>query len=414
MERFAPERARLENGLVVLTARLDTPVEAVVILYNAGSLHESPGATGLAHLTEHMMFRGTPTLPQGRIDEITSELGGVNNAMTTSDNTAYYFVLPPGSWGAALTIEADRMRGLTLDPAAFETERRIALEERRMLDDDPDSVLDEALEALAFERHPYRFPVVGLLKDLERLTLEDLRQYYTTYYRPNNAVLAVAGPIDPAAVVAAAQELFGGIEPAEVPTRPIVRDPDQQAPRHAEVTADVASPRVALGYRCPEAMHPDSPALELLATLLSSGRSSRLYEALVAQDGRVSEVAAVRLLQRDPGLFTISATLQPGVPAQDVQTVVLGLLDRLAGEGPSQTELAKARKLAALEQRIGHETALSLAGFLAFWESLGGWENGEAFERRVLETTADDVVRVLDSYFKPSMRNSAWLIPKGA
>jgi zinc protease len=410
-----PHRCVLPNGLTVLSVpRPASPAVAILIIYRAGSLHEPPGRTGLAHLTEHMMFRGTPRRPDGAIDDLTNGLGGINNAMTTSDYAAYYFALPEDHWRVALSIEADRMCCCDMAPAVFETERRITIEERKMLDDDPESVLDEALEGLAFRRHPYRFPVIGLLPHLETISVGDLRDFYETRYVPGNAVLAVVGEVDVAEVEDVAGEAFGGIpsRPASEPDVPA--EPKQTEPRALSLARDVCVPRLSLAFHCPEAANPDSLPLDVLATLLASGRSSRLYRNLVAGDADVTEVSATRLLQRDPGLFTISAELSPGGDPLACENAILEVLADLRREGVPARELDKARNLAALDRWLGQETSLGVAGFLGFWELIGGWELGVEFEERLTRVTAEEVAGALDAHFDPETRSSAWLVPRSA
>ena len=408
-----PRRCVLPNGLTVLAAsRPASPAVAVLIIYRAGSLHEPPGRTGLAHLTEHMMFRGSSRHPDGTIDELTNGLGGFNNAMTTSDYAAYYFALPNEHWRVALSVEADRMHSCEMDPVIFETERRIAIEERKMLHDDPESVLDEALEALAFERHPYRFPVIGLLPHLETITIGDLRTFYETRYVPGNAVLAVVGDVDSREVEDAAAELFGGVPPGIICEPEVPAEPPQTDSRSLSLTRDVSIPRLSLAFHCPEAASPDSLPLDVLATLLATGRSSRLYRRLVTGDGGSTEVSATRLLQRDPGLFTVCAELSPGEEPRACEDAILTVLADLSREGVLSDELNKARSLSALEMWLGHETSLGVAGFLGFWELVGGWELGVEFEKRLRQVTAEEIAGVLDAYFDPETRNSAWLVPR--
>jgi zinc protease len=406
-------RRVLANGLVVVVAeRRTAPLAATTLIYRAGSLHEEPGKTGLAHLMEHMMFRGTPTNPQGMIDATTGGRGGINNALTTTDYTAYYFLLPREHWRVPLEIEADRMVNCALDPGPFEKERRVALEERKMLEDDPDTALDEAIDRLALTCHPYRNPVVGLREDLETLSFADLKRFYADCYRPNNAILAIAGDVDADGVLRAAEELFGGIEPGVLPVASGLVEPPQRGPRHINVRGVAATPGVEIAFRCPESTHPDTPVIEVLATLLAGGRGSRFHRAFVAGDGPATDVAATRFLQKDPGLFYISASLHEGVDPGRFEEDVLTMLADLRRTGPSPQELERARRLFRVDLVFGRETALGLAGSIGFWEMLGGRELGDAFERSLLVVSGDDVVRILDTYFDPDVRSSAWLVPE--
>ncbi|MFH1502476.1 MAG: pitrilysin family protein [Candidatus Eisenbacteria bacterium] len=416
----APVRTTLGNGLTVLCAgRPAAPVVAVLILYRAGSARDPDGLKGLAHLAEHMMFRGTSRFPDGTIDDLTNGLGGVNNAVTTHDYTAYYFVLPRENWRVALELEADRMSNCLLDVSAFDSERNIAIEERQMLDDEPESVLDEALENLAYERHPYRFPVVGLVPDLRRASASDLRAFYRTHYRPSNAVLAVAGAAEPEEVERVAREAFrtersGGSAAGGLSRFPeVAPEPRQKAPRSVALRRESGIPRLMTAFHCPEATHADSPALEVAAVLLGSGRSSRLYQRLVASDGDVNDVSVCRLLQPYPGLFTVSAELSEGGSVEACEQDVLEELSRLADVGPSTDELVRSKRLWRLDHAVGTETSLGLAGSLGFWELLGDWTLGDRFAEAVDSVTAEEVSRAVGAYLDPDVRNSAWMTIEG-
>jgi zinc protease len=412
-----PRATTLENGLrVVCALRPRATVVAVLILYGAGSLRDPTGLSGLAHLAEHMMFRGSARFPDGAVDDITNRLGGVNNAVTTNDYAAYYFVFPKESWRVALDIEADRMTSCLLDEAAFATERNIAVEERQMVDDEPEAVLDEALQRIAFERHPYGLPVVGLLADLERAGLGDLRRFYESWYAPCNAVLAVAGDVAPELVLEAASSSMASIAEAGRRGRcfePPEPEPTQHAPRSVRIRRDSGIPRVSVGFRCPAVLQADSPALDLVAVILGTGRSSRLYGRLVASGGDVNDVSVDRMLQSHESLLTVTAELSEHGDLEACEHAVVDEIRRLARSGPSLDELSKAKLLWRLERSLGCETSLGLAGHLAFWEFEDGWERGERYERLVLSATRDDVARVAAAYLNPDVRNSAWMLPAG-
>jgi zinc protease len=405
----------LPNGLVVLVSpRVGVGSAAVMLLYKVGSRHDPAGQTGIAHLMEHMMFRGTGAFPAGAIDSATAAAGGVNNATTTADHTAYYFVLPSEHWRLPLEIEADRMSNCVLDERAFETERRIAVHERNMLDDDPESILDEAIERLAFRRHPYRNPVVGLHEDLERVNLGNLQAHYASYYVPNNAVLVVVGDVNPDEVARAADELFGPIDARDVPVPEPCTEPPQEAPRKVEVPSEHASQQAVVAFRCPRATDRSAPELEVLATLLATGTGSVLHRRLVESRELTADVSAYRLLQADPTLFHVAAHLHPDADPLEFLNVVLDVLEELKDGGASEGELATARSLARLDLLLGRETCLGLAGALGLWESLDRWEAAADFERRMLEMTRDDVRRVVNEHFGSETWSAAWLVPRTA
>ncbi len=406
-----PSRTILRNRLrVVALPRPDSPVVAVLVMYAAGSVRDPEGLTGLAHLTEHMMFRGSRRFGDGVVDALTNSVGGVNNAMTTNDYAAYYFVLPRESWRVALEIEADRMTGCVMDGAAFETERSVAIEERRMLDDEPEAALDEALELMSYDRHPYRYPVVGLLSDLESVTHDALVSFYRSNYTPDNAVVVVVGDVDPDGVVKTARACFEGLAPADpAEAAPPDPDPERRSPRHVVLERGSGIPRLALGFRCPGAEHPDSPAVELATAMLGSGRSSRLYTRLVADGGDVNEVSVGRALQRYPGLLTITAELSEGGDMESCEAAILEELRRLAGEAPPQAELEKARLQWRLDHSVSRESSLGMAGFLGYWELLDRWELGRDFDAATQAVEPQDVSRVAGLFLDPELRNSAWL-----
>jgi zinc protease len=417
-----PRKAVLPNGLVLLTVtREASPIVAVLLMYRAGSLYEPPGKTGLAHLTEHMMFRGTPARPQGGIDQLTGRLGGTNNAMTTCDHALYYFVLPSEHWVTPLSIEADRMFHCEFGREAFETERRVAIEERMMLDDDPETLLYEAVDALAFDAHPYRYPVIGLMDDLEGITLQDLRAFYAERYRPEEAVLAVVGAVSHDEVLAEVGTLFGATPP------PLAGEPSSRArgpgsdprfadrpptePRRSVLTGLSPSPEVVVSFRTPAAKHEDTPALELLSALLSSGRSSIMYTRLVDDLGVATDVSASKIPQTDPGLLYLSASLHAGVSPEACEKEILDIVSGLVRSGVSEDGLSRAKNLTRVDLMLGRETSLGQAGALAFWECLGDWRLGEEHEKRIEQATAADVRRVAERYLDPSTRSSAWLVP---
>ncbi len=411
MTGTAPERTVLPNGLVVVTALEGrAPLAAVLVLYRCGSRDEPPGKTGVAHLVEHMMFRGTTAFPAGAVDAATGRLGGINNAVTTPDYTAYYFVLPDGHWRDALVMEADRMAGCTLDRESLEMERRVAVEERKMLDDDPEAMLDEAVAALAYTAHPYRNPVIGLRADIESLTLDDVGAFYRTFYTPSNAVVVAAGDVSHDEVVAQVERVFGAMTSQPRPDSRPEPEPPQRSPRRAVVRTSIKTREVVLAFRCPPATAPDSAAVELLPALLATGRSSRLWRRLVVEESIAADVSTVRVLSRDPGLFTISATLHPGVDIRRAEDAVLRELTVMRRDGLSEDELAKAKNLVRVDLMLARETCLGLAGALGFWECLGGWERGLAFERAIEQARPQAVLEALEDYLDSETRSTVWLV----
>ncbi len=408
----AAEETVLENGLrVVVLPFLDWPVAATLVSYRAGSLQEPAGCAGIAHLMEHMMFRGTERFPGGTIDDLTARLGGVNNAVTTTDYAAYYFALPGAGWRTALEVEADRMQHCHIDRDVLEIERRIALEERRMAADDPESMLDEALDASMFGEHAYGRPVLGLMEDIARLTADDLRAFYRARYVPGNVSIIVVGGVAANDVFETCRRLFGmipgGPEQMPVTMRPLPR----REARRERMTVDRSTPRVALGFPTPEATHPDSPALELLVSLIASGRSSRLYDHLVRRGRLATEVLCSRLLQREPGIFTLSASLHPESSPESAVDAMLEVVSDVAGGTVGHDEFEKARRLARADLAAAHDTALGAAATFGLWEAIDTWREGLRFEERLELVEADDLRRVAATYLDSAFVTSMTLHP---
>lgn len=383
-----------------------------MIWYRAGSFYESPGKTGLAHLVEHMMFRGTSARPTGAIDAETGRLGGFNNAVTTHDHAVYYFVVPREHWRTPLEIEADRMVNCLFEPGEFETERRIAVEERKSDRDDPETILDEEVDRLAFASHPYRNPVAGRIGDLEKLSVSDAVGYYLERYTPGNAVLVVVGDIPAEEVRGAVEELFAGhSRRGPAPPRP-ARAREERGRRHSVVSGFTTSAEVAIAHLIPPVTDPDTAALEVLGAALASGRSSRLYAGLVRGRRLSNDVTGFKFALRDPGLFYISGRLLPGIRPETLEAAVDEILSQMATGGMDEPELEKAKAQAELGFRQASETTLGLAGILGLWESLGGWELAWSLERRVREVTPSEVARALGTYFDRGSRVSVWLVPE--
>jgi len=408
------ERTLLENGLTLLTVELnDHPLVATVMLYGVGSVDEPAGKSGLAHLMEHMMFRGTREHPAGAIDSVTGRLGGLNNAVTTHDTTSYYFVMPAAEWRTPLALEADRMVGCELSELAFEAERRIALEERGMLDDDPEALADEELDRIAFGAHPYGRPVVGEREDIERLSVEDLRAFYAAHYSPSNAVLVVCGDVLADEVRSAAEEYFGSLPGEPLAIREPMARGAECVRNHRTIEERHAVPQVVMAFPCPPAVDPTTPALDVVASLLASGRSSLLYRRLVEERDVAVDVAAYRVLTRHPGLFYIAATLLEGADPAVVDEEVSAALEELKSGGLSAAELAKGRRLVRTDVLRARETRLGIAGGLALWEALAGWDVGWAYEEAASGAGREAVVAAARAVFDEEKRSSVWLRPRG-
>ncbi|MBH0195063.1 MAG: insulinase family protein, partial [Nitrospira sp.] len=312
----------LSNGMKVLLVEVPkAPVATVQVWYRVGSRNEVMGRAGLSHMLEHMMFKGTAKYPKGSFSRIIRKNGGVDNAFTGQDFTAYFENLSADRVELALELEADRMQGLILDNNEFTTEREVVKEERRLRsEDDPQGALVEALFAQTFLSHPYHWPVIGWFADLDAMSLDDLQRHYDTFYSPNNATLVVVGDIKADALLPTIKRLFEPIPKGPSPKQTISPEPDQRGERRIVLKREAQVPSVMMGFRVPNYSSDDAYALGLLESILSNGKSSRLYQSLVHdQKNSLSVGAEYSLLQTDSGLFYFYSLVSPGAKVDAVE-----------------------------------------------------------------------------------------------
>jgi zinc protease len=408
----------LDNGLRVLILEDHrSPIVSVQIWYRVGSRNERPGATGLAHFLEHMMFKGTPSHGKGEFARVVEQNGGQDNAFTTQDVTSYFVNIAADRLDLVLRLEADRMRNLLLDPAEVDSEREVVMEERRTrAEDDSDGVLSEEVSAIAFKAHPYGWPIIGWMEDLKRIDVGELRAFYDTYYVPNNAVLVVVGDVDPPRVLARVQEVFGRI-PRGRATPPVAAvEPAQRGERRVVVKKPGAKlPVVYVAYHAPTAASPDAAPLELLSTILSEGRASRLYRKLVYE--RQMALAAggdYSYFSHDPNLFWFWATPQPGHAPEAMEQALLGEIELLKNEPVPEEELERAKNQIEASFVWRQDSVHSRASTLARFELAGSWRLVERFVPKIRAVTAADIQRVARAYFPPDRKNVGILLPDDA
>src|SRR5690348_8673388 len=275
-------RYRLDNGLGLIAA-VDrrAPIVALQTWFRVGSRHERPGATGMAHLFEHLMFGQTENLPPGEFDRLVERTGGESNAATWVDWTYYRLSLPTRDLALGVRLEAERMQHLVLEHTPVEAERDVVTNERReRVEDDVDGWLDEQLMALAFQVHPYRWPTIGWMEDIRALPLDEIRAFYRTWYAPNNATLVVVGDFDEADLLEKVAATYGAIPPAVMPAITDPLEPAQKGERVRRAAKPIATDRLLCGYRAPGQADPDWAVLEIISTLLAGSPSARLYRRL--------------------------------------------------------------------------------------------------------------------------------------
>lgn len=414
---------QLENGLTVLV--LPDPRAPVVtnqVWYNVGSRHEHSGVTGVSHMLEHMMFRGSEAYPPGEFTRIIARLGGSQNAFTGQDFTAYFQVLGSEHWETAMAMEAERMHALRLTEDQFQPERDVVIEERRLTRDDrPTALLHEQFMAAAFLNSPYGHGVIGWMTDIENYTLKDVQAWYDAWYAPNNAVVVVVGDVDPDEVIAAAGRHYGPIPARPLPEIKPRTEIAQRGERRVVLRVPAEVPHLLMGWKTPSiptllasgAAPDDAYALMVAAGILSSGRSSRLDRELVRGQelalGANAGYSGYSLLET---LFTLSAA--PSSLA-DIETLELALLDqirRLIEIPVSAAELQRV-KAQVIASEVFRQDSLNARAFeLGMLETLGlGWRVGEDSAKRIRAVTAEDVQRVAQTYLIPDTRSVAILDP---
>jgi zinc protease len=410
----------LPNGLKVLVKPDNrAPTVAHMVWYKAGSIDEVNGRTGVAHVLEHMMFKGTRSIGPGEFSRRVAAMGGRENAFTSRDYTGYFQQVHKSKLGDVMALEADRMGNLQLTKEEFDKEIRVVMEERRLrTEDKATALLYEQLMASVFTANPYRQPVVGWMSDLEAMTVDDARAWYDAWYTPSNAVLVVAGDVDPDAVIALAESTYGTWPARAVPPRKPQTEPVQKGLRRIEVKAPADNPYVALAFRVPGLSSIDTDreafALEVLSSVLDSGDSSRLTRHIV-RGSRVANQAGAgyNLVQRGPALFTLDGTPADGRTTADVERALRAEIARIAAEGVPQAELERV-KVQYVAQRVYKRDsvfgqAMEIAGL-----TMVGLSSGDADRilTKVRAVTSDEVKAVAAKYFGDDALTVATLLPQ--
>ncbi|MBI4637461.1 MAG: insulinase family protein [Candidatus Rokubacteria bacterium] len=407
--------ATLDNGLrVLLLEDHRSPIVSFQVWYRVGSRNEARGATGIAHFLEHLMFKGTPRHGPRQYARLVEQNGGQDNAFTTQDVTSYFVNVAADRLDLVLDLEADRMRNLLLDPREIDAERQVVIEERRTrTEDDPDGFLGEEVGALAFKAHPYGSPIIGWMEDLRRLTPEEIRAFYDTYYVPNNAIVVAVGDFQAPGLLEKIKRHFGTIARGADPPPVRTVEPAQNGERRVTVRKQAELPIVYVAYHVPSQRSEDAPALEVLSTILSGGRASRLYRKLVYEGQAALEAGGdYSYFSLDPNLFWFWATAMPGRDPATLEQALLAEMERLRTEPVSDEELARAKNQIEAAFVFQQDSIHRRASLLARFELIGGWALGERFVDRIRAVTAADLQRVAQTWFPDHGRNVGVLLPK--
>jgi zinc protease len=395
----------LANGLRLFVVQdHTTPILNLQVWYHVGSKDERPGRTGFAHLFEHLMFKGSAHVPAEEHSRIVEAAGGVDNAYTNDDATVYWETVPSNFLERVLWLEADRMASLNVDEANFHSEREVVKEERRMrVEDPPYGRVFEDLYAAAFTVHPYHHTTIGSMDDLNQATLADVREFYKTFYRPDNATVVIVGDVSPEDCWAAAQKYFGGIPKPDQPVpRQKLVEPPQTGEKQLTKSYGASSPLPAVieGYKITAAFTPDYYPLNLASNILSAGESSRLYRRLVYETQIAAQTAGVGNFTEDPNLFLLFAVMNQGKTAEEGRAAIEAVLADMKSGPVSSSELVKAKNQMMAGYIFGRAADQQTADSLGLAAVIGG--NPELLNSdpgTFLRVTPEDVQRVAREYF---------------
>jgi len=406
----------LDNGLhVILHQDKSTPIVAVSVMYHVGSKNENPERTGFAHFFEHLMFEGSENVGRGEFDKYIQKAGGTLNANTTYDRTYYFEILPSNQLALGLWLESERMMHARVDETGIETQREVVKEERRQrIDNQPyGSLLEETMKR-CYSNHPYRWPVIGSMAHLEAAQEADYKQFYTDFYVPNNAVLAIAGDIDIDEAKSLISQYFSGIPKSAKPVyRPRVVEPPLGGEVRDTVFDNIQLPAVIQAYRIPAQGTKDYYAVDMLGRILSNGESSRLYRSLVDEQQKALFVGNFALGLEDPGVSIAFGITNMGVDVQDLEMAIDGEVKKVQDELISETEYQKLRNQIENEFVSSFSRVSGIAENLATYYMFYGDANLINTEiDRYLAVTREDIQAAARKYFVPSNRVVLYYLPK--
>ena len=390
-------RAGLPNGLTVLVQEDRTaPVVAIVTHVKAGYFDETDDENGLAHALEHMFFKGTKKRGVGDIAKETKANGGYLNAHTIYDNTTYYTVLPSSGFAKGLDIQADAYANSVIDAGELAKEMEVIIQEAKRKSDSPSAVATETLYELLHDAHRMRRWRIGREPGLRSFTRDKMNRFYRNFYRPGNTILSISGDVDAADALRRVTDLYGGLESVEPVRSPGPPEPEHEGFRYRELSGDVAQSQLVLGWRTPGTLDPDTPILDVAASILATGRASRLYRS-VREKQLASSVGAYDYTPTELGVFVVHAETEPETTAE-AAGVIWDQLHQLRVGALEEHELTRVRRIFEARWARRLETAEGRANYLAEWEVLGDWRLGEQYYERFMSASADDVQRVARKY----------------
>jgi zinc protease len=415
--KFQYQITTLPNGLtVVLSEDHSTPIVHVNLTYHVGSKNEKPGRTGFAHLFEHLMFKGSKNVQPEAHTSMLASIGGQSNAYTTDDETVFWETVPAWYLPLTLWLEADRMATLRIDKDTFENEREVVKEERRMrIDNQPYGRLNEIIYDQAFTVHPYKHATIGSMQDLEAASVDDVRDFYHTYYVPANATLVLVGDFDTVQALQMVSNYLGRVPKADKPVpRDIPQEPPQTKEKRVSLQEPWPLPAVVVAYHVTRDGNPDSYPLHIAAKVLSDGQTSRIYKKLVYEKQLAVAAFGNANLIEDPNLFYAVAIVQPGHSTDEVASTLIEELDRLKTEPITEHELQRTKNQFARDYIFGRLSNQQKAGQLSHAVVIHNDIKTADGEFDIFQNiTVADVQRVARTYFRPENRLVLTLMPSG-
>lgn len=416
-QEFPVATRTLKNGMKVLVQTdHNIPNIALYIFYRIGSRNERPGTTGISHFFEHMMFNGAKKYGPGELDKVMEANGGSNNAYTTRDVTVYQDWFPRSALPLIYDIESDRIRDLSFDPGKIKSEREVVASERRLsVDNENSGVLDEQLWATSFIAHPYQWPVVGWMSDIEHWTMADLKHHFEMGYAPNNATMVVVGDVSPEEIFKLCETYIEPIPTHEPPPPVTTVEPPQMGERRLVVHKAAQLPLLMLGYHIPQTNNADFYALNVLQTILFHGESSRMYQRLVDKDQIALDVSVEAPPAFDPTMLEVAAQPKQGIAPQQCEKAIYEELERVANTPVTDTELEKAKNIRLVEFYRQMRTINGRANTIGTYEVFFGDYN-KLFDaaKNYSAVTKEDLLRVAKTYFGANNRTVATLLPEEA
>ena len=398
---------QLSNGLKLIV-REDhrAPTVAHMVWYRAGSMDEINGRTGVAHVLEHMMFKGTDKVKSGEFSRLVAAVGGRENAFTSRDYTAYFQQVEKSKLDEVIKLEADRMSNLNFDDAEFLKEIQVVMEERRLrTEDNPSSLLNESLMATAYMSSPYRHPVVGWMNDLQNMKASDARDWYRAWYKPNNATVVITGDVDAKKVLAIVEKYYGAVAAQELPARKPQVEPTQKGMKQVQVKAAADSAQLAMAWKVPRLEpgkldDPEPYALELLTAVLDGYDNARLNRVLVKQEKVVNDVGVgYDMVSRGPELFLISATMAKGKTVSQAEASIRKALDELKQKGIFESELKRIKVRILSDQIYKRDSIFGQAMEIGSTEMAGfSWKDIDYMLERMQTITPEQVQAVAKKY----------------